>query len=86
MTKITRSRSPVQIRCVKYTTVGNRGEENTAMKENSNARVLVREGSTNLPRRHARARESFMTIRFEERKRIAAAYGTFWYLTSRRFC
>ena len=61
--------------------------ENTAMKENSNARVLVRESSSRLIMRRARVHESFMTMRFEERKRAAAAaYGTFWYLTSRRFC
>jgi hypothetical protein len=56
------------------------------MKENSNARVLVGESSTRLTMRRARAHESFMTMRFEERKRTAAAYGTFWYLMSRRFC
>jgi len=57
------------------------------MKENNATRVLVREGSTSLTRRHARARESFTTVRFEERKRVvAAAYGTFWHMMSRRFC
>ena len=57
------------------------------MKENRATRVLVRESSTSLTRRHARAREPFMTMRFEERKRAAtAAYGTFWYAMSRRFC
>ena len=60
--------------------------ENAAMKEKSNARVLVRESSTRLMMRRARAHESFMTMRFEERKRAAAGYGTFWYLMSRRFC
>jgi len=57
------------------------------MKENNATRVLVREGSTSLTRRYARARESFTTVRLEERKRAAtAAYGTFWYVMSRRFC
>jgi len=57
------------------------------MKENNATRVLVREGSTSLTRRHARARESFTTVAFEERKRAATvAYGTFWYIMSRRFC
>jgi len=60
--------------------------ENTAMKENTNARVLVRESSTRLITRWARTHESFMTVRFKEKKRTAAAYGTFWYLMSRRFC
>jgi len=55
------------------------------MKENNNARVLVRESSIRLTMRRARAHESFMTMRFEERKRAAKAYGTFWYLMSRRF-
>ena len=57
------------------------------MKENNATRVLVRERSTSLTRRHARARESFTTVAFEERKRAATvAYGTFWYIMSRRFC
>jgi len=56
------------------------------MKEKSNVRVLVRESSTRLIMRRARVHESFMTMRFEERKRATAAHGTFWYLTSRRFC
>jgi hypothetical protein len=56
------------------------------MKENNNVRVLVREGSTRLTMRRMRAHESFMTMRVEERKRAASAYGTFWYLMSRRFC
>ena len=57
------------------------------MKENTATRVLVRERSTSLTRRHARARESFTTVRIEERKRaVAAAYGTFWHMMSRRFC
>jgi hypothetical protein len=56
------------------------------MKENINARVLVRENSTRLTMRRARAHESFMTMHFEDRKQTAAAYGTFWYLMSRRFC
>src|SRR5205807_9386418 len=54
---------------------------NTAMKENNATRVLVREGSTSLTRRHARAREPFTTVSFEETKRAATvAYGTFWYI------
>jgi hypothetical protein len=56
------------------------------MKENSEAGlVLVRRDSASLARRRARALESFTTVRFEQRKRAAtAAYGTFWYLMSRR--
>jgi hypothetical protein len=57
------------------------------MKDNNATRVLVREGSTSLTSRHARARESFTTVRFEDRKRAeTTVYGTFWYIMSRRFC
>jgi hypothetical protein len=57
------------------------------MKENNETRVvLVRRDPASLTRRHARAFESFTTVRSEERKRAAtAAYGTFWFLMSRRF-
>jgi hypothetical protein len=72
---------------VKYAALDHRGEGNTAMKENSETRVvLVGRDSAGLARRRARAFDSFTTVRFEERKRaVAAAYGTFWYLMSRRF-
>jgi hypothetical protein len=62
------------------------GEGNTAMKDSSETKVvLVGRSSASLARRRARALESFTTVRFEERKRAATAYGTFWFLMSRRF-
>jgi len=71
---------------VKYETGGQGGRENTAMRENNTARVLVERDSASLARRHARGYDCFTTVRFEERKRSATAYGTFSYLMFRRFC
>jgi hypothetical protein len=57
------------------------------LKENAETRVvLVGRDSGSLALRRARGLDSFTTVRFEERKRaIAAAYGTFWHMMSRRF-
>jgi len=66
--------------------VAKAARENTAMKENSPSRVLVRGDYAILARRRATVYESFTTVRFKDRKRSAQSYGTFWYLMSRRFC
>jgi hypothetical protein len=61
-------------------------EEDTAMKENSlSGTVLVGNDSARTTKRRARYRDTFTTVRFEEKKRdIVRAYGTFWFNMTRR--
>jgi hypothetical protein len=47
--------------------------------------VLVQHDSARLARKRVGAFEPFTTVRFEDRKRaVAAKYGVFWSLISRR--
>jgi hypothetical protein len=56
------------------------------MKENSlSGTVLVRNDSARTTKRCARYRDTFTTVRFEEKKRdIVRAYGAFWFNMTRR--
>jgi len=56
------------------------------MKENSlSGTVLVGNDSALTTKRRARYRDTFTTVRFEEKKRdIVRAYGTFWFSMTRR--
>jgi hypothetical protein len=61
-------------------------EEDTAMKENSlSGTVLVGNDSARTTKRRPRDRDSFTTVRFEEKKRdIVRANGAFWFIMTRR--
>ena len=56
------------------------------MKENSlSGTVLVGNDSARTTKRRARDRDAFTTVRFEEKKRnIVRAYGTIWFIMTRR--